>query len=778
MVKFAIGQAVSRLEDEPLLKGAGRYADDVNVANLAHAYILRSPHAHARIARLDASAAKKAPGVLAVLTGKDVEADGLGDMPCLVPIQSIDGSQRADTPRPILATELVRHVGDAVALVVAQTLHQARDAAELIDIDYEERPAAVHTVGATKEGAPLAWDHIKRNLCFDWENGEKAKVEAAIKAAAHVTKVELWNNRCVVNSMEPRSAIADYDAASDRSTLYTSSQGPTLIHPQIAETVLKISKQKLRCVTPNVGGAFGMKIFLYAEQCLIVWASRKVKRAVRWVAERSEAFLSDTQGRDNYSIAELALDKDARILGLRVTTYANLGAYLSNFGPFIPTYGTVMLAGVYKTPAIYINVKGVMTNTVPVDAYRGAGRPEAIYLVERTLDAAARELGIEPDEIRRRNFIQPTEMPYKTTLGDLYDSGDFPAVMQASMTRADWKGFPARRAEAAKRGKLRGIGMAYYIEKCGNGPSETAIVKVDPAGTVTLLLGMQDNGQGHATAHTQILSQKLGIDPSKIKVIQGDTDLTPTGMTGGSRFAATGGVAVITAADQVIDKGKAVAANAMEVAASDIEYADGTFTVAGTDKNISLFEAAAAAKDPAKLPKGMAPGLDVEHTETLACATYPNGCHIVEVEVDRDTGRVGIVRYTAVDDFGSVINPNMLAGQVHGGIAQGVGQALLEHTVYDGENGQLLSASFMDYAIPRADDVPSFDVSVHNVPCTTNVLGIKGAGEAGAIGAPPAVINAIVDAIYPACGVTHIDMPAIPEKVWRALQNAKPAKAA
>ena len=776
MTKFAVGQAVSRVEDEPLLRGKGRYTDDVSVPGMAYAFLLRSPHAHARIVSLDASAAKAAPGVLAVLTGEDVTADALSDMPCMVPIDNIDGSSRADTPHPILAKEFVRHVGDPVALVVAQSLDQARDAAELIELEYEPRAAVTDAFEATRDAAALAWDHVPRNLCFDWERGDKAKTDAALHQAAHVARVELVNNRCVASPMEPRSALADYDAASDRSTLYSSTQGPHQVQPQIC-AMLKLDAKKLRCVTGNVGGGFGMKIFLYAESCLVVWASRKLKRAVKWVGERTESFLSDFQGRDNRSFAELALDKDGRFLALKVTTYANLGAYLSNYGPFIPTYGTVMLAGVYKTPAIYVNVKGVLTNTVPVDAYRGAGRPEAIYLVERLVDVAARDLGLTPDEIRRRNFITAADIPYTTCLGDVYDSGDFPATMALCMSKADWSGFASRQARSAQSGKLRGIGLAYYIERCGAGSPETAILKVDPVGKATLILGMQDNGQGHATAFLQILSERLGIDVETVTVVQGDTDITPVGMTGGSRTLPIGGPAVIGAAEEVIDKGRKIAAHVLEAAASDIEFNDGRFTIAGTDRTMTLFEAAGALQDPARRPAGMEASLDATFTSAPTTATYPNGCHIVEVDIDQDTGAVEIARYTIVDDFGRVINPNLLAGQVHGGIVQGIGQALFEHTVYDESTGQLLSASFMDYALPRAADVPAFDFNMNNIPCTANELGVKGAGEAGAIGAPPAVINAVVDALYRHCGVKHIDMPALAERVWRAL-NSVPAAAA
>lgn len=778
MVKFGFGQAVTRLEDEPLLKGLGRYTDDVAIANATHAYILRSPYANARIARMDVSVARRAPGVIGVLTGEDVTHDALGDVPCLIPLNSIDGSARKDTPRPILAKGHVRHVGEAVAIVVAESLWQAKDAAELIEIDYEDKPAVVNAKDATKPGAPLAWDNIPNNLCFDWESGDKAKTDAAFKAAARVSRIELWNPRAVVNSMETRGALADYDAATDRSTLYTGSQGPSIMHDQITDFVLKIPKAKLRCVTPNVGGGFGMKIFLYPEQCLVVWASRKFKRPVRWIAERMEGFLSDTQGRDNFSQAEMAMDKDGKFLGLRVTTYANLGAYLSNYGPFIPTYGTVMLAGVYKTPAIYINVKGVITNTVPVDAYRGAGRPEAIFLLERLVDTCARDIGLTQDEIRRRNFIQPKDIPYTTALGDPYDSGDFPGNMERCMKQSDWAGFAARRAESTKRGKLRGIGMAYYIEKCGGGPGENARLNIRPDGTVNLYIGMQDNGQGHVTSQTQILASKLGIDYTKIRVMQGDTDLTPAGFTGGSRFSPTSGTTVTMAAEQAIETGKNIAADELEVAATDVEYRDGKFNVIGTDKTIDLFAVAKVAAGKAQAANNREPGLEVNVSHALAAATYPNGCHITEVEIDPATGKVQLVRYTVFDDFGNVINPNLLRGQVHGGIAQGVGQALMENTVYDDETGQLLSASFMDYALPRADDLPFIDVNFNNVPCTTNPLGIKGSGEAGAIGAPPSVINAVVDALHQAAGIKHIDMPATSAKVWAALNAAKSAKAA
>jgi carbon-monoxide dehydrogenase large subunit len=758
MTKFALGQPVTRFEDVALVQGRGRYADDVRLANESYAYVLRSPHAHAAIRRVDTTSASKAPGVLAVLTGADVKADGLGDIPCMIPVTNPDGTPRGETPRPLLAIGRVRHVGDPVALVVADTPMRAKDAAELIEIDYEPLPAVADTYGATQPGAPLVWPDIKRNLCFELTYGDAKSVDAAFKRAARIVKLELENNRLVANPLEPRVAVADYDAATGRSTLYTPTQGPHVIHGQLTEAILKLDKENVRVVSGNVGGGFGMKIFLHPEQPLVVWASRKLKRTVRWTGERSETFVSDVQGRDNHTIAELALNPDAKFLALRVTTYANMGAYLSNFGPFIPQLALFVLSGVYRIPAIALNVKGVLTNTVPVDAYRGAGRPEGIYLVERIVDVAARELGIAPDEIRRRNFIDT--FPYQTPVESEYDSGDFEGAMRLAMARADWAGFAARRGAAAKRGRLRGIGLAMYIERCGGGNGDTITLKIGGDGKATVISGMQDNGQGHVTSFKQVVSEKLGIDAEAIEVLQGDTDIVPNGLTGGSRFLAIGGVAAIAAADETIAKGRETAAGMLEAAAADIEYRDGRYWIAGTDRGVSIFEVARKAG-----------GLDATHTRNPDKYTYPNGCHIVEVDVDADTGDTRIERYTIVDDFGRTVNPLLAEGQIHGGTVQGVGQALLEHGYYDPESGQLLTGSFMDYAMPRADDVPSFDCTFHNVPCTGNPLGVKGAGEAGAVGAPAAVVNAVVDALRARVPLTHIDMPTTREKVWRALQG-------
>ncbi|MCW5747387.1 MAG: xanthine dehydrogenase family protein molybdopterin-binding subunit [Alphaproteobacteria bacterium] len=775
MTKFGMGQSTRRIEDPRLLTGGGRYTDDTKLAGpAARAYVLRSPHAHAVIRKLDASAAKAAPGVLAVLTGDDVKAADFGDLPCLIPIQNRDGSMRPDTPRPMLAQGKVRHVGDPVALVVAGTLEQAKDAAELIEVDYAPLPSVVDTYGAAQKGAPLVWEHIKGNEVFDWEMGNRGATDAAFAKADRVVKLRLVNNRVVVNSMEPRGAIAEYDAASDRSTLWVSSQGVSVIRPYIAEMVLKIGQDKLRVRTGDVGGGFGMKIFVHPEYPMVVWASRLLKRTVKWIPERQEAFQSDVQGRDHVSFAEMALDKDCRFLGLRVTTYAALGAYLSHYSAFIPTMaGTGMLAGLYQTPAIYVNVKGMMTNTVPTDAYRGAGRPEAAYLLERFVDHIARETGLAPDEIRARNLVRPDQIPWATALGDTIDSGSFEAVMRKAMAQADWAGFAARRAETQKRGKWRGIGLATYVEKCGAGAPDIARVMFNEDDSLTAFIGNQTNGQGHETLYTQILSDKLGVDIDRIRIVQGDSDVVPDGMTGGSRATPVGGVAMVGVSDKIIAKGRLVAATVLEAAPGDIEFKDGSFAIVGTDRRLSLFEAAKAAREPKNLPAGAAPGLDDEFMREGDNATFPNGCHICELEVDPDTGSVDIQRYTVVDDFGAVMNPLLLMGQVHGGIGQGVGQALTERTVYDNESGQLLSGSFMDYALPRADVVPHVHFDLHNSPCTTNPLGVKGAGEAGAIGAPPAVINAIVDALLPQTGIRHIDMPATAHAIWQAIQAAR-----
>src|SRR3954463_1475178 len=773
-MKFGVGQPVRRFEDQTLITGKGRYTDDIRFDNMAQAYVVRAQVAHANIRKIDATTARGMPGVLLVLTGDDVKADGLGDVPCHAPLNNKDGSPRHDTPRPALADGKVRHLGQPVALVIAETYAQAQDAAEAIEIDYETLPAVTDARAALAPGAPQLFEGIPNNIVFDWDNdtSDFAATDAAFARATHVTTLEMINNRVVVNSMEPRNAIGDWDAASGRPVLYTGTQGSHFVRDTLAETVLKVPKEKLRVVTPpNVGGAFGMKAFVYPEQVLVVWAAGKLKRPVRWQSDRSEGFISDNQGRDHITRAELAMDAKGRFLGLRVSIIANVGAYLSPMGPFIPTRSTDLVSGLYTTPAIAINVKGVCTNTVPVCAYRGAGRPEASYLIERLVDAAARQLNMTPDRIRKINLISKKAIPYTSPTKLTFDSGEFVEIMQAAMQKADWAGFPARRADSERRGKLRGVGMATYTERCGGGFPETASIEFK-GDRVELVMGNQEYGTGLVTSYKQLVSDRLGIDADSIDVIYGDSGRSPRGLTGGSRALPVGGSALHEASLKIVDKGKQIAANLLEAASADIEFGDGQFRIVGTDRHVDLFNVAKAARDPAKLPPGMEPGLDYTQVQTPAGATFPNGCHIAEVEVDPDSGITTILRYTVVDDFGAVINPMLLEGQVHGGVVQGIGQALLEETVYD-DNGQLLTGTFMDYAMPRADNLPNFSFSTRNVPCTANPLGIKGAGEAGAIGSPPAVINAIVDALHSRNPeIRHIDMPATPWRVWQALHAA------
>jgi len=772
-MKFGVGQPVRRFEDARLITGQGRYTDDIDLPHSAHAYVLRAPMAHGDIRKIDVAAARAMPGVLLILTGEDVVAEGLGDVPCASALTNRDGSPRHDTPRPVLAVHKVRHVGEPVALVVAETLAQARDAAEAIAVDYAELPASVDARAAIAPGAAPLFDHIANNVLFDWDNDtcDFAATEAAFACAARVTTLEMVNNRVVANAMEPRNAIGDYDAAAGQPVLYTATQGSHFVRDPLAEAVLKMPKEKLRVVTPtNVGGAFGMKAFVYPEQALVVWAAGKLKRPVKWQSDRSEGFMSDNQGRDHFTRAELAMDDKGRFLAVRVSIVANLGAYLSFMGPFIPTRSSDLISGLYTTPAIAINVKGVCTNTVPVCAYRGAGRPEASYLIERLVDAAAREIGMSPDRIRRINFIKPNAMPYTSATKLTFDSGEFAPMMDLCMEKADWKGFAKRRRESERRGLLRGIGMATYTERCGGGFPETASIEFKDD-RIELVMGNQEYGTGLHTAYKQLVSDRLGVDADKIDVVMGDSDRSPRGLTGGSRALPVGGSALHEAAKKVVDKGRLIAANLLEASAADVEFGDGEFRIVGTDRRVDLFAVAQAARDPGKLPPGVEPGLDTTQVQTPTAATFPNGCHIVEAEIDPGSGVVTIARYTVVDDFGAVINPMLLEGQVHGGIVQGLGQALLEHTVYDEDSGQLLTGSFSDYAMPRADDLPSFSFTTRNVPCKANPLGIKGAGEAGAIGAPPAVINAIVDALDRKAGIRHIDMPATPYRVWQALHG-------
>jgi carbon-monoxide dehydrogenase large subunit len=787
-----IGASVRRKEDLRFLSGRGQYTDDLNRPGQSDAHILRSPHPHARIRGIDTKAASGMPGVLGVFTGRDMEAAGVGGLPCGWQIHSKDGSPMAEPPHPVIAIDKVRHVGDPVAVVVAETRAQARDAAEAITVDYEVLPAAVTMEQALKPGAPLLHDGAPGNLCYDWHIGDRAVVDAAFVKAHKVAALELVNNRLIPNAMEPRAAIGEYDRSTGEYTLFTTSQNPHVIRLLMGANVLHIPESRLRVVAPDVGGGFGSKIYHYAEEAIVTWASAKVERPVKWAADRTESFMSDAHGRDHVTKAELALDPDGKILGLRVSTQANMGAYLSTFAPCVPTYlYATLLAGVYTTPVIYCEVKAVFTNTVPVDAYRGAGRPEATFLLERLMDVAAAETGIDRVELRRRNFIPTDAFPYQTPVALQYDSGNYHATLDQALEAADWKGFEARRAEAKKRGKLRGIGISTYIEACGIAPSavvgslgaraglyEVGTIRVHPTGSVTVLTGAHSHGQGHETTFAQLVADKLGVPVAQVDVVHGDTAKVPFGMgTYGSRSLAVGGSAMVKAMDKIIAKGKRIAAHLMEADVADIEFERGEFRVAGTDKKKALVDISVAAYVPHNYPiEELEPGLEETAFYDPKNFTYPGGCHIAEVEIDPDTGQVAVVKFTAVDDVGRVINPMIVEGQVQGGVAQGVGQALLETCVYD-ENGQLLSGSMMDYTMPRADDLPPVGVATHTTLCTHNPLGVKGCGEVGAIGSPPAVINAVVDALKE-YGVRHIEMPATPPKIWQIINANRPRMAA
>ena len=772
--KFGLAQPVRRVEDPRLLLGKGRYTDDIVLPNMLYGLVLRSPHAAARVRTLDIAAAAKLPGVKAIYTATDLNADGIAPLPCAAPVENRDGTQQAMPPHPVLADDVVRHVGDPLAFIVADTIKAARDAAEQVTVDYDVLPATTDTAKAIDKGAPLVWPDVAHNIVFDWEIGDKAATEAQFAKAAHITRLTVVNNRIVVSSMEPRVAMAEYDAGSGRWTLYANTQGGWLVKNLMAP-MFGVEPDRFRIITPDVGGGFGMKLFLYAEHVLTCYAARKLGQPVKWVSDRSEAFLADTQGRDNVTLGEIALDTDGKFLALRTRNISNMGAYLSNFAPFIPTFaGTSVLASVYGFQAIYANVLGVFTNTVPVDAYRGAGRPEANYLVERLVDAAARDLKIDPAELRRRNMVPPSAMPHATPVGKSYDSGDFRKVFDVALEGVDYAGFAARRAEAAKRGKRRGLGFSYYLEATGGDPTERAEIRFADDGGVDVYVGTQSTGQGHETAYVQLTATRLGIDGEKIRVRQGDTDTIPVGGgTGGARSLYSEGQAILVTTDTVIAKGKQAAAEMLEAAPADIAFADGRFSIVGTDRGVDILTLAAEQRKKAAAGQS-AITLDAAEIANIDFHTFPNGCHIAEVEIDPDTGVVSVVRYAVFDDVGKAVNPMIVRGQVHGGVAQGTGQALLEHTVYDPSSGQLLSGSFTDYALPRADDLPDIRVELVEVPCATNPLGVKGAGEAGAVGSPPALINAVLDALADS-GVTHIDMPATPETVWKAMTLAKAA---
>jgi carbon-monoxide dehydrogenase large subunit len=780
-----IGASVRRKEDLRFLSGRGQYTDDINRPGQTHAFILRSPHAHAAINGIDALVAKAMPGVLAVFTSADMA--GIGGIPCGWQIHNKDGSPMAEPKHPVLAEGKVRHVGDPVAVVVAETRQQARDAGEAIVVEYAPLPAAATMEQALKPGAPLVHDGAPGNLCYDWHIGDKAAQEAAFAKAHKVVTFETTNNRLVPNAMEPRAAIGEWDAQSGDYTLYTTSQNPHVIRLLMGAFVLSIPESKLRVVAPDVGGGFGSKIYHYAEEAIVTWAAAKVKRPIKWTAERTESFMSDAHGRDHVSRADLALDAEGRILGLKVHTHANMGAYLSTFAPCVPTYlYATLLAGVYTTPVIYAEVKAVFTNTVPVDAYRGAGRPEATYLLERLMDVAAAEIGMDRVAFRRKNFIPVDAFPYQTPVALQYDSGNYFATLDAALESADWKGFEARRAAAKAKGKLRGIGISTYLEACGIAPSavvgslgaraglyEVGTIRVHPTGSVTVLTGTHSHGQGHETTLAQLVADRLGVPIANVDIVHGDTAKVPFGMgTYGSRSLAVGGSAMFKAMDKIIAKGKRIAAHLMEASVEDVEFDRGTFRVAGTDRTKSLTDISLAAYVPHNYPiEEIEPGLEETAFYDPKNFTYPGGCHIAEVEIDPETGKVSMVNFTAVDDVGRVINPMIVEGQVQGGVAQGIGQALLESAIYDAE-GQLISGSMMDYTMPRADDLAPVSVATHTTLCTHNPLGVKGCGEVGAIGSPPAVINAVVDALKE-YGVRHVEMPATPAKIWNIINGGR-----
>ncbi|MBV9566407.1 MAG: xanthine dehydrogenase family protein molybdopterin-binding subunit [Bradyrhizobium sp.] len=759
-IKFGVGQSVLRKEDDALIRGKGRYTDDYapSAASL-HALVLRSPHAHAKFT-IDASAARALPGVALILTAGEVK--DLGDLPCLF---NFEVDPFTGPPYPILARDEVRHVGDAVAFVVADTIDHARDAVEAIEIKWTTLPAVTGALNAIKPGAPQVWPDKPGNILFDVPIGDKKATDEAFARAHAVAEISIVNPRVVASFMEPRAAVAEYDAKRDHLTLTIGSQGSHRLRDILCQNVLKIPVEKMRVICPDVGGGFGTKLFPYREYALLAVAARSLKKSVRWAAERAEHFMGDAQGRDNITKARMALAEDGRFLAMDVDLIGDMGAYLSTFGPYIPHGGAGMLPGLYDIRAFHCRVRTVFTNTVPVDAYRGAGRPEAAYVVERLVDACARKLDMSVDAIRRKNFITPKQMPYKTATGKVYDSGDFTAHMKRAMEVANWKEFAKRARQAKKEGLVRGIGLASYVEVCGTMGEETANVRLDPTGDVTILIGTQSSGQGHQTAYAQLVAEQFGLPPERVHIHQGDTDEIATGLgTGGSASIPSGGVSVERATRELGNKLKEIAAQALEAGTGDLEISNGVVRIAGTDRTISFADLAKrASADPSKL--------NASATFASADGTYPNGTHVAEVEIDPATGIIRIVNYVIVDDFGVTLNPLLLAGQVHGGVMQGIGQALMEQVVYSQPDGQLVTGTYMDYALPRAADGPSFQFETHNVPCKTNPLGVKGAGEAGAIGSCPAVVNAIVEGLWREYRIDHIDMPATAERVWIAIRE-------
>ena len=786
MSNSTIGKSIVRKEDFRFLTGTGQYTDDVVMQRQTYAVFLRSPHAHARIRSVDTKAAAAAPGVVAIFTGADLQEAKVGGLPCGWLIHSKDGTPMKEPAHPVIAHDKVRHVGDQVAIVIAESILQAKDAAELIEVDYDPLPAVADTATAAGN-ASLVHDDVPGNVCYDWSHGDAAAVDAAFAKAAKVSTLEFVNNRLIPNAMEPRAANAVYSRHDDSYTLYVANQNPHVERLLMCAFVLGLPESKVRVIAPDVGGGFGSKIFLYAEETALIWASKRVGRPIKWTAERSESFLTDAHGRDHVTKAQLALDDKGNFLAMRVNTIANMGAYLSTFASSVPTilYAT-LLAGQYRTPAIHCTVKAVFTNTAPVDAYRGAGRPEATFVVERLVERAARDMNKDPAAIRRQNFI--TEFPYATPVGLTYDIGNYGATLDRAIEMADVAGFPARKAEAAKRGKLRGLGYSCYIEACGLAPSniagalgaraglfEAGEVRVHPTGTVTVFTGSHSHGQGHETTFAQVVAGRLGIPMENVEIVHGDTGRVPFGMgTYGSRSLSVGGTAIVKAVDKIIAKGKKIAAHLLEAADTDIEFENGEFKVAGTDRKVPFAQVSLTAYVPHNYPLDkLEPGLNENAFYDPTNFTYPAGSYVCEVEIDRETGKTQVVKFTAVDDFGNIINPMIVEGQIQGGLAQGLGQAMLESGIYDRESGQLLTGSLMDYAMPRADDLPDFDIDNCVTPCTHNPLGVKGCGEAGAIGSPPAFINALTDAL----GHENIAMPATAERIWRALK-ATPQSAA
>jgi carbon-monoxide dehydrogenase large subunit len=759
-MKFGFGQPLTRKEDDPLLRGAGRYIADVSPTKPLQAVVIRSPHAHARFRIGDLARVRTMPGVHLVLTAADISTLGPLPTPGVLPDVAIQIPEY-----PILAKDVVRHVGDAVAFVVADSLDAAKDAAEAVEIDWQQLPHVVGAVAALKPGAPKVWADRADNLSFETEVGDARATKEAFASAAHIVELTIVNQRLVTNYLDTRGVVAEYDG--ERYTLTLGSQGSHVIRDIISGAVMKLPPEKMRVVTPDVGGGFGTKLFPYREYALAAVAAERLRRPVKWICDRTEHFLGDSHGRDNISTARLAVDNKGRFLALELDIIADMGAYLSCYAPYIPWLGVGMATGPYDIPIAHIRLRAAYTNTVPVDAYRGAGRPEASYLIERVVDAAAHDLGIASDTIRRRNLIKPKALPYKTPTGKVYDSGDFASTLARAQELADWDGFNKRAAQSKRIGRLRGIGIATYIEACGNNGPETAVLTLDRDGAVTLLIGSQSTGQGHATSYAQLIAERLDLPPERVRVIQGDTDRIKSGAgTGGSSSIPVGGVSVDRATRKLADQIKEIAADALEASASDLEIVDGTVRVAGTDRVVPFADLAAR--------PGIAPDkLRAAEEFSVEPPTYPNGTHIAEVEIDPDTGKTSIVRYVVVDDFGATLNPLLLAGQVHGGAVQGIGQALMEDTVYDSATGQLLSASFMDYAMPRAEHAPDFVFETRNVPCRTNPLGVKGAGEAGAIGSCPAVMNAIVDALWRSHRIRHVDMPATPRRIWETIANAR-----